>query len=181
MAVRAVLIPSWSECGVPRYRRPHHSGASVFFTVTLRDRRSDLLVREIGLLREAVRTVRAGRPFAIQAWVVMPDHLHAVWTLPEGDADHAVRWAAIKAYVSRRLPAGPRRPSDVARREKGIWQRRFWEHHIRSDADMAAHIRYCWSNPVKHGYVDRPADWPFSSIHRDIRAGRVDAGWSGTP
>jgi putative transposase len=108
--------------------------------------------------------------------VVLPDHLHAVWTLPEADSDFSTRWRLIKSRFSRALGAtGHRSASMLAKNERGIWQRRFWEHHIRDEADFAAHVRYCWGNPVKHGLVERAVDWPYSSIHRDIRAGRVAA------
>ncbi len=159
---------------MPHYRRPRVAGATVFFTVALAERGSDLLVREIGRLREAVGATRAERPFRIDAWVVLPDHLHCVWTLPEGDADYSTRWSVIKARFSRAVREGARRPSHVARRERAVWQRRFWEHHIRDERDYAAHIRYRHANPVKHGFVDRPENWPHSSVHRDIRAGRHD-------
>ena len=173
------------------YIRPRVGGASIFFTVTLAERGSDLLVREVGALREAVRETRAAHPFRIEAWVVMPDHLHAVWTLPEGDTAYSTRWGAIKARFSRSVPAGQLRASHVARRERGVWQRRFWEHHIRDERDLWAHIEYCWvsagppkaaigpvdrlrreraerrGNPVKHGFFDNPGDWPYSSFHRD--------------
>lgn len=155
--------------------RPRSPGASVCFTVALADRKGRLLVDHADLLRETVRGTMAERPFHIDAWVVLPDHLHAVWTLPEGDADYAVRWRLIKARFSRALPPGPVPPSHEARQERGIWQRRFWEHHIRKEADLGAHIRYCWWNPVKHGLVERPGDWPYSSVHRDIPDGRY--GW----
>lgn len=161
-----------------RYIRPRIQGASVFFTVALAERGSDLLLREVGRLREAVVATTAERPFGSDAWVVMPDHLHCVWTLPDGDAEYAVRWGAIKARFSQGLPAGRTRASHELRREKGIWQRRYWEHHIRDAADYVAHVRYCWINPVKHGFVERPTDWPYSSIHRDIRLGRVEPEWS---
>ena len=150
-----------------RYIRPMKSGACVFFTVAIAQRGTDLLVREIANLRHAVRTTRAERPFAINSWVVLPDHIHCVWTLPEGDADFSTRWSVIKARFSLSVPAGPKRQSHMARRERGVWQRRFWEHHIRNEDDYAAHIRYCWINPVKHGLVDDPADWPYSSFHRN--------------
>jgi putative transposase len=162
---------------MPDYRRPRIKGASVFFTVALAERSSRVLVEEVEALRAAVATVRADRPFGIDAWVVLPDHLHAVWTLPEGDHDFSGRWGAIKARFSMGLAAGRLRPSHVARREKGIWQRRFWEHHIRDERDREAHVRYCWWNPVKHGFVDRPMDWALSSIHRDARVGRVEPEW----
>lgn len=97
----------------------------------------------------------------------MPDHLHAVWTLPAGDADYPIRWSIIKARFSRAMPHIDRRAGHKARREHGIWQRRYWEHHIRNDQEKTAAIRYCWLNPVKHGFVTDPADWPASSYHRD--------------
>lgn len=149
------------------YRRPKLPGATVFFTVTLATRGSDLLTREIETLRQSVRQTRAERPFFIDAWVVLPDHMHCVWTLPDGDSDFSTRWSVIKARFSRAMPHVERRPSHAVRREHGIWQRRFWEHHIRDEDDLRAHVRYCWINPVKHGLVEDPADWPFSSYHRD--------------
>jgi putative transposase len=163
---------------MPNYRRPHVTGTPVFFTLCLAERGGNMLVQEVERLRQVVAEVKTARPFAIRAWVVLPDHLHAIWELPEGDADYSGRWAAIKARFSTGMEAGTRRPSQLIRREKGLWQRRFWEHHIRDEADLAAHVRYCWGNPVKHGLTQRPADWPYSSIHRDIRLGLVDAEWS---
>lgn len=154
---------------MPEYRRPKVAGARVFFTVALAERGSRLLTDEIGRLREAVRATRAERPFGIDAWVVLPDHLHCVWTLPDGDGDYSVQWRLIKSRFSRGLPMGRRRASHVARHERGVWQRRFWEHHIRDEADYVAHVRYCWMNPVKHGFVERPEDWPYSSVHTDVR------------
>jgi putative transposase len=150
-----------------QYLRPHDPGASVFFTVNLADRGSDVLVRKIEVLRQAVRLTKPERPFRINAWVVLPDHMHCVWTLPEGDADFSTRWSVIKARFSCAMPLGHRRKSHEARREHGIWQRRFWEHHIRDEAAFAACVRYCWINPVKHGLVEHPRQWPFSSWHRD--------------
>jgi putative transposase len=170
---------------MPNYIRPQIPGARVFFTVALAQRGTDTLVREVGSLRAAVRATMTERPFGIDAWVVLPDHMHAVWTLPEGDSDFSVRWGAIKSRftreVKRRVGFHPtndaiatvgwnptlRSPSKIAKGDAGIWQRRFWEHHIRTERDMAAAIRYCWINPVKHGLVDDPADWPYSSYHRD--------------
>ncbi|MEZ5759632.1 MAG: transposase [Paracoccaceae bacterium] len=187
-----------------RFIRPRKPGATIFFTVALAERGSDLLVREIACLRQAVAATRAERPFGIDAWVVMPDHLHCVWTLPEGDAAYSVRWSAIKARFTMSLRREERRPGfspaplptefpvvrsgryaglkpglRAGKREQAIWQRRFWEHHIRDESDYAAHVRYCWINPVKHGFVHRAVDWPFSSIHREIRSGRVEPEWSG--
>lgn len=148
------------------YLRPRVPGALVFFTVALRDRGATALVDEVGALRDAVRTTRAERAFGIVEWVVLPDHLHCIWRMPEGDADYSVRWRLIKARFSRAVPMGERRASDVRRGERAVWQRRFYEHHIRDGASLAAHRRYCRHNPVKHGLVAAPEDWPFSSIHR---------------
>ena len=151
------------------YFRPNFPGATLFFTVTLAARGTDLLSSEIDTLRRAVRETLAERPFHIHAWVVLPDHMHCIWTLPEGDRDFSTRMSAIKARFSRSVPAGNLRPSHILRREKAIWQRHFWEHHIRDDADLSLHIQYCWMNPVKHRLVEHPKDWPFSSYHRDHR------------
>jgi putative transposase len=152
---------------MPNCIRPKQAGASVFFTVALAERGSQLLIREIETLRAAVRQTRTTRPFRIDAWVVLPDHMHCVWTLPPDDADYSGRMGQIKAAFSKALPAGDLRASHIVRREKGIWQRRFWEHHARSDADFDACVEYCWDNPVKHGLVQDVADWPYSSWHRD--------------
>lgn len=145
---------------------PCHRGLDLF-TVALADRKSWLLVEEIDLLRAAVRATRAERPFGIDAWVAPPDHLHCVWTLPAGDADYPTQWRLIKTRFSRELPLAGLRESHFRRQERGVWQRRFWDHHLRGEADYTAHVRYCWVNLVKHGLVDRPEDWPYSSIHRD--------------
>lgn len=146
-----------------RYLRPKLPGATVFLTICLEERGSGLLVQEIGLLRAAVRETLATRPFRIDAWVVLPDHMHCVWTLPEGDADLGGRVGKMKALFSRDLPEGKVRRSHVVRREKAIWQRRFWEHHLRDGAAFAEAVRYCWENPVRHGLVGEVRDWPYSS------------------
>jgi len=161
-----------------RYRRTLIPGASYFFTVDLADRSSRLLVDRIADLREVVRDVRHAHPFTIVAWVVLPEHLHAVWTLPEGDAEYATRWGLIKADFSRRIPKDERiRASRARKGERGIWQRRFWEHLIRDDRDLTRHVDYIHYNPVKHGYVERAVDWPYSTFHRDLRRGHVTADW----
>ena len=170
---------------MPNYVRPRSSGATIFFTVCLADRRSDLLVREVGLLRDAVRKTRRERPFEIIAWVVLPDHLHCIWRLPVGDSDFSVRWGAIKSRFARSvrrvgiIPTLPRTASKIRKGDAGFWQRRFWEHHIRTQEELNALIRYCWFNPVKHRLVERPCDWPYSSFHRDVRLGRVPVEWQG--
>lgn len=176
-----------------RYIRPQVTGATVFFTVCLADRRSGLLVAQIDLLRDAVQKTKAAHPFEIVAWVTLPDHIHCIWRLPVEDRAFGLRWASIKGRFTRavRRPGlGPARNLPKAlpavrsgqyagvnpglradRGECAIWQRRFWEHHIRDERDLRHHIEYCWHNPVKHGWVNRPGDWPYSSFQRDLAMG----------
>lgn len=166
---------------MPNYRRLWHPGGTYFFTVNLLERSgNDLLVRHIDLLREAVREVRRLHPFVIHAWVVLPDHLHCVMELPEGDVDFAVRWRRIKAIFSKSLPKRETLSATRLRRgERGIWQRRFWEHLIRDEADYAAHMNYVHINPVKHGLVNKVADWPHSTFHGLVEQGVYPADWGG--
>jgi putative transposase len=166
---------------MPDYRRYRLPGGTYFFTVNLLQRYpNDLLVRHIDILRSEVRAVREKRPFVIDAWVVLPDHLHCVWTLPPGDDDFTNRWRLIKQGFSKALPITERRSAvRMARGERGIWQRRFWEHAIRNETDYAAHIDYCHINPFKHGYVQRVADWPYSTFHRDVERGIYPLDWAG--
>src|SRR5690606_12162345 len=132
-----------------RYRRAQMPGATYFFTVNLLDRRSDLLVRHIGLLRETVRATRSRHPFHIDAWVVLPDHMHCVWTLPDGDADFALRWKVIKFAFARRIPKTEvLTATQRSRGERGIWRRRYWEHLIRDERDYRHHIDYVHLNPL---------------------------------
>ena len=162
-----------------RYRRADVGGATYFITANLAERRLTLLTDHVDALREAVRRVKARHPFDIDAMVVLPDHLHLLMTLPAGDADFSTRIGAIKSTFSRQLPKTERiRDSRIRKRERGIWQRRFWEHMIRDDRDYAAHVDYIHINPVKHGYVARASEWPHSSIHRYIANGVVDAEWA---
>ncbi len=164
---------------MPDYRRNRVAGGSYFFTVNLLDRRADLLVAEIDALRAAVRETRLLRPFHINAWVVLPDHLHCLWTLPDGDADFPIRWQMIKARFSHRVaPARNRRASLVRKREAGIWQRRYWEHTIRDNADFAAHMDYIHFNPVKHGLAAHPAAWPYSSFRHCVAHGVYAEDWT---
>jgi putative transposase len=160
------------------YRRNRVPGATYFFTVNLFDRNPDLLVTRIDALRDAVRNVRRAKPFHIDAWVVLPDHMHCLWTLPAGDADFPKRWWAIKTAFSKSLPAGEAHsPVMTSCGERGIGQRRYWEHTIRDDRDFAAHMDYTHFNPVKHGYVERPGDWPYSTFRRCVAAGMYPAWW----
>lgn len=160
------------------YRRALVPSATYFFTVNLARRDSDLLVERIDDLREAVRYVMTRHPFHIDAMVVLPEHLHAVWTLPPGDAAYPLRWRLLKAWFSRHIAKGEhRRDSRVAKGERGIWQRRYWEHLIRDDEDMQRHVDYVHFNPVKHGLVERAADWPYSTFHRYVAEGKLASDW----
>ncbi|HKK22331.1 MAG TPA: transposase [Pseudohaliea sp.] len=164
---------------MPNYRRLRVPGGCYFFTITLQDRRQSLLIDHIDRLRGAVRRVRARYPFHIDAWVVLPEHMHALWTLPEEDDDYPNRWRLIKLLFVKGLPATERRSAVQRRRgERGIWQRRYWEHTIRSEVDYANHVDYIHFNPVRHGLVDHVADWPYSTFHRYIAEGRLPAGWA---
>jgi len=164
---------------MPNYRRARVPGGTYFFTVALAERRARLLVEHVGILRDVVRLTRLERPFRIDAMVILPDHLHAVWTLPEGDDDFPTRWTLIKARFSRAMPHGERiSPSREMKRERGIWQRRYWEHLIRDKADFRHYVDYCHFNPEKHGLVDRAADWPYSSFHSYVRRGLYPPEWT---
>jgi putative transposase len=161
------------------YRRSRVPGGTYFFTVNSYNRQSRLLVEKIDNLRKAVRETKAARPFHIDAWVVLPDHLHCLWTLPPGDMDFPMRWRAIKSIFSRSIPPGEyRSTSRAGKSERGIWQRRFWEHTIRDDRDYATHFDYIHFNPVKHGLASRAADWPFSSFHHAAAKGIYPRDWT---
>jgi putative transposase len=163
-----------------QYRRANNKGGTYFFTVNMTSRCEGLLVEHVDVLRNVVRDVQQRHPFHIDAFVVLPDHLHAVWTLPRNDADFSRRWMLIKAGFSRRIPpCEVRNASRLKKGERGIWQRRFWEHMIRNQNDHVNHVDYVHYNPVKHGYVALAADWPYSSIHRHIAAGRLPRDWGG--
>jgi|SRR5215213_4506295 len=163
-----------------RYRRARIPGGTFFFTLTLADRSSDLLVRHVNLLRNAYALVQQRYPFKTIAICVLPDHIHTVWMLPEGDTSYSKRWGLIKGRFSRDLPAPAfRSPSKVAKRDKGIWQRRYWEHVIRNAADLERHVDYIHFNPVKHKLVARVRDWPHSSFHRYVSHGMLQENWGG--
>ncbi len=165
---------------MPNYRRAFIPGGSWFFTVNLLDRRQTLLVDHIETLREAVAATRRSYAFTIDAFVVLPDHLHAIWSLPPGDSDFSTRWRLIKNRFARALPKKERLSAvRRARNERGVWQRRFWEHMIRDETDYSRHVEYCYINPLKHGLVARVSDWPYSSFHRDVRAGMFPLDWAG--
>ena len=150
-----------------QYRRVYVEGGCYFFTLALADRQSDLLVQHIDHLRNAFKTVKQNHPFEINAMVVLPDHLHCLWTLPDTDCNYSTRWSLIKANFSRCINKTELiKATRIKKGERGIWQRRFWEHTIRNEQDFLNHIEYIHQNPVKHGYVTDAKDWPYSSIHR---------------
>ena len=162
------------------YRRIWLPGASYFFTINLAERNSRTLTERIELLRTAFRYSRSRHPFTIDAIVVLPDHLHTIFSLPEGDADYATRIRLIKTVFSRNLPKFENRSaSRLSKRERGIWQRRYYEHTLRDDQDYARHVDYIHFNPVKHGHVDRVRDWPYSSFHRFVRQRIYPIDWAG--
>ena len=157
---------------MPRYVRANIAGGTFFFTVAIADRSDDLLVREIERLRDSYRLVQERHPFETIAICILPDHMHAVWTLPENDTDFPTRWNLIKGYFScGYFDPTPRPARRIARREKGLWQRRYWEHVIRDERDLARHIDYIHFNPVRHKLVPRVRDWPHSSFHRYVACG----------
>lgn len=167
--------------GMPNYRRDWTPGGTWCFTVNLLERRrNDLLIRHFDLLRRCVAVERGRRPFSVMAWVVLPDHMHWIWSLPEGDADYATRWRRIKTDFSLAFEKSEHLSAARQRRgERGIWQRRYWEHRVRDDGDLARCIDYIHFNPVKHAHVVNAADWPHSSFHRFVRMGAYPKDWAG--
>ncbi|HEU5116939.1 MAG TPA: transposase [Isosphaeraceae bacterium] len=168
---------------MPDYRRWYVPGGTYFFTVVTYDRfpffRDPSAIEYLG---KAMREVRIRQPFVTLATVVLWDHLHCLWTLPPGDANYSDRWRRIKAAFSRSWcgEGGPERPQDHSRSkkgERGIWQRRFWEHVVQDEADLERHCDYIHYNPIKHGYVKYPGDWAWSSFQRFVRLGQYEPGW----
>jgi putative transposase len=181
---------------MPNYRRNFVTGGCYFFTVNLLERQRTLLTDHIDLLRDSVRRVRRLHPFHIDAWVVLPDHMHStarmqeveqrreqlpsIWTLPPDTDDFPMRWRLIKLLFSKGLPRTERLSATRQRRsERGIWQRRYWEHTIVTEKDYAQHIDYIHVNPRKHGYVQRVCDWPHSTFHRYVADGILPVDWCG--
>jgi putative transposase len=163
------------------YRRAYIPGATWFFTVNLAERRGNrLLVDKIDSLRLAFAYVRQRRPFRMEAVVILPDHLHCIWTLPPDDLDFSTRWNVLKGHFSRTIEKGERiSRSREKRRERGLWQRRFWEHLLRDQVDFNNHVDYIHWNPVKHGWVKQVADWPYSSFHRFVARDIYPVNWGG--
>ncbi len=170
-----------------RYRRDDTPGATWFFTVVTY-RRREILCDEVvrNALREAITLTRSDWPFQVDAWVLLPNHMHCLWTLPEGDADFSTRWNLIKRRVSKALKDSYLMPewmnaSKSVHRELTFWQRRFWEHRIRDEQDFERHADYIHYNPVKHGLCNRPDDWPYSTVHRFISNGVYPTDWAVFP
>lgn len=162
-----------------QYRRNRIAGGTYFFTVTLRDRTSTLLVEHIDLFRLSVDKTRRARPFAIDAWVVLPEHMHVMWTLPPGDADYSGRWRSIKGNFSQELAKSFAKPPRNAKGGYQFWQPRFWEHTIRNDSDFSRHADYIHYNPFKQGHVPKVRDWPHSSFHHFVERGLYPLDWGG--
>lgn len=166
------------------YRRDNTAGGTWFFTVVSYRRQPilcDSSIREA--LRHAITTARQQWPFTIDGWVLLPDHLHCIWTLPEGDADFARRWSHIKRCVSRECGEAYKRhewlsASKQRHHESTLWQRRYWEHRIRDQDDYRRHMDYIHYNPVRHGLCKRPVLWPWTTLHRYIREGVYPSGWA---
>jgi putative transposase len=161
------------------YRRIYRSGGIYFFTLTLADRRQNWLTSHLAALKQSVRIEQQRAPFSLQAWVVLPEHLHLLMRLPDGDHDFSNRLRRIKGNFSRQLPRNDVRASQLLKGERGIWQRRFWEHLIRDERDWQQHFDYIHYNPVKHGQVQRVIDWPYSSFHTYVERGVYPRNWGG--
>jgi putative transposase len=170
-----------------RYRRSRTPGATYFFTLTTFDRRPLLIGEPIRTaLRKAIAETRERAPFVVHAWVLLPEHLHCVWELPDHDADFGKRWSMIKRKVTQACGYDgdadlPTTLSRAGRREGGLWQRRFWEHQICDDLDFERHVDYIHFNPVKHGHVRSVKDWPFSTFHRYVKDGLYPEDWGEVP
>ena len=164
------------------YIRSHSTGGVYFFTVNLAQRgQNDLLVRHVDELRQAFRYTKQRHPLIIEAIVVLPEHLHCIWRLPEDD-DYPLRWRLIKSHFSRSIEKGERvSDSRLRKKERGLWQRRYWEHQIRDDRDFQRHVDYIHHNPVKHGLVANVKEWPYSSFHRWVQLGVYSEDWTVAP
>jgi putative transposase len=166
------------------YRRDRTPGATYFFTVVTHERQDILcLVDNIQLIHGAFNYVNVRHPFVIDAYVILPDHLHTIWTLPVNDADYSTRWRLLKSYFSHRctgIRAAAVSSSRRRKQEKPVWQRRYWEHRIRDDDDMKNHVNYIHYNPIKHGLVDNLRDWPYSSFHQYVEDGVYSYDWGST-
>ncbi|CAM2949420.1 REP-associated tyrosine transposase [Legionella worsleiensis] len=160
------------------YRRNFVSGGTFFFTLTLRNRKSSVLIDQIHLLKEAVQITKAQHLFLIKAYVILPDHLHMIWQLPEGDANYSGRWKKIKALFSKSINKSAFPLSKTRHNEYCLWQRRFWEHTIKDAKDFENHVNYIHYNPIKHGLVECLHHWPHSSFHHYFKTGKISRNWA---
>ena len=164
-----------------QYRRAFVPGGSFFFTVVTDGRRPLLASQEaVEVLRNAFRVVRDKHHFDVDAIVVLPDHLHCIWTLPRDETDFAIRWQLIKTWFTKHCAPGLRplaNHAGVAKRGPAIWQQRYWEHLLRDEPDFTRHAEYIHYNPVKHGYATSPIEWPYSSFRRYVEAGTYSSDW----
>ena len=162
------------------HRRKFNPGGTFYYTLSLADRQSSALVDHIAALQAAMRDARAKAPFKIEAIVILPNHFHAILTLPQRDDGFTERWRHINnSFTIAVAAASPPTPRE-ARGEYALWQERYWEHAIRDETDLARHIEYIHFNPVKHRMVERVADWPHSSFHRYVRRGLLPGDWAST-
>ncbi len=167
------------------YRRLTIGGGCYFFTLVTHQRQHWLCDEPARVnLRSAMRHVQTNYPFTIDAMVLLPDHLHCIWTLPDGDKDYGMRWGLIKRYVTKRCRGLVNTGATISesrwqRREGNLWQRRFWERRIRGEADFQGYCDYIHMNPVNHKLCDRPQNWPSSSIHQLIAQGKYPDNWGG--
>jgi len=159
------------------YRRNLQEGATYFFTVTLQNRQSTLLVNKIHFLRKAMKQVMQTHFYTIDGIVILPDHIHTIWTLPEGDSDYPLRWKKIKTAFTKSVQKEGLILEKTRHGEARLWQRRYWEHTIRDEYDLACHLNYLHYNPVKHGLVEAVKDWPYSSFHSYIKRGILSVEW----
>ena len=168
---------------MPNYRRAKTKGGTYFLTVVTYRRQRFLCDKNVrDALRNGIQNTRTTHPFKIDGWVLLPDHLHCIWTLPPNDAAFGIRWTMIKQFVTRQCSPDLHRDdwmneSKRRRKESTIWQRRFWEHQIRNDQDYEKHMDYMHYNPVKHGYVKNVMDWPYSTFHRYVCKGVYAEDW----
>lgn len=166
------------------YRRANTTGGTYFFTVVTYLRQkilTDEYIRQA--LQKAITETQEKHPFTIDAWILLPDHLHCLWTLPKDDANFSKRWGIIKRKVSLACANQYKNekwltPSKRKHRESTLWQRRFWEHKIRDENDFEKHVDYIHYNPVKHGLCEQPKSWPYSTIHRYIKEGIYPEDWA---
>ncbi len=164
-----------------RYRRAFVPGGSFFFTLVMQGRRPVFASAEtVDVLCEAFRSVRSTRPFELDAMVILPDHMHCIWTLPKDDADFATRWRLVKTWFTKHCDPALRIVPDragAARNEQALWQHRYWEHMLRDEIDFSRHVEYIHFNPVKHGLVASAMDWPYSSFRQYVEAGVYPPDW----